>query len=138
MVRCHGYFWSVEPIEEDVLIVDVLWDGPRSGIASFRGTPHSFDCIFDDALDDWTDQFLLRPLDDETVVRVLAGWQELRTHPPNDERQYRERVQSLRGEVQPDPPTALRARGRFCRVSGEGLDAEYTARWTPLDDAATA
>src|ERR1700682_1076876 len=76
---------SLDAIEEIVLLVDVFWDVPQTGIANYGGKPHGFDCIFDETRDDWTDQYLLRPLDHETVARVLAEWQTLTEQPPADE-----------------------------------------------------
>jgi hypothetical protein len=126
---CPVVIDASDPVEEErVLLVDDFWDVPNSGIANFHGVPHSFSCIFDEARDDWSNKYLLRPLDGDTVARALPARQDLRMNPSDDEHHYRDVIQSLRAEVRPDPQTAIQAIGRFRHVAGKGLDAEYTVQ----------
>ena len=36
------------------------YDGPRKGVADFEGQPHLYECIFDDANDNYSDSFQFR------------------------------------------------------------------------------
>lgn len=50
------------------------WDGARSGIANFSGRPHYYCCEWCDEADDYTDVFLLTPIDEETLALALEQW----------------------------------------------------------------
>jgi hypothetical protein len=57
--------------------VHTVWDyfdGPRTGLADYRGRPHHFVCNFDTASDDYSDLFTLAPVDDETFALALKAW----------------------------------------------------------------
>jgi hypothetical protein len=63
-------------------LVHTVWDyydGPRSGIADYAGAPHHYVCEFDDEKDDYTERFLLRPIDSATFERVKEQWKRWRT-----------------------------------------------------------
>jgi hypothetical protein len=59
---------------ENIYTVMNYWDGIRSGIADFNGSPHYYECPFDEAKDDWADYFLLHPIDEETFRLAMEGW----------------------------------------------------------------
>ncbi len=50
------------------------YDGPRKGIADFEGQPHLYECLFNDAKDNYSDSFLLKPLDEESFWVALKGF----------------------------------------------------------------
>lgn len=57
--------------------VHTVWDyfdGPRTGLADYRGLPHYFVCQFDTAADDYSDLFTLALVDDETLALALKQW----------------------------------------------------------------
>ncbi|GEM_PF-597276 len=57
--------------------VHTVWDyfdGPRTGLADYRGRPHYFVCDFDTAADDYSDVFTLALVDDETFALALKQW----------------------------------------------------------------
>jgi hypothetical protein len=57
--------------------VHTVWDyfdGPRTGLADYRGLPHYFVCKFDTAADDYSDLFTLALVDDETLALALKQW----------------------------------------------------------------
>ena len=56
---------------EKVYTISDYWDQPRSGAADFKGQPHSYECVFDEAEDDWSKVFILKPLDVETLKLAM-------------------------------------------------------------------
>lgn len=60
---------------ERVYTMTDYYDGPRGGIASFRGRPHVYESMFADARDAYSDVFELRPVDDETFRLALEDWE---------------------------------------------------------------
>jgi hypothetical protein len=60
---------------EPVFTMTDYYDGPRGGIASFRGAPHVYASTWDDARDAWADVFELRAIDDETLRLALEDWE---------------------------------------------------------------
>src|SRR5579862_5121611 len=61
------------PFERVYTIWD-YWDGPRSGIASYEGQPHHYQCEWDEAADDYSDTFALTPIDEETFSLAMEQW----------------------------------------------------------------
>lgn len=66
-----------EPIIEwePVLTVHEYYDGPRNGIAEYRGRAHAYKGEWDEALGDWSTEFLLSPIDDEQLAVIKEDWQ---------------------------------------------------------------
>ncbi|MDQ2799126.1 MAG: hypothetical protein M3Y13_05725 [Armatimonadota bacterium] len=61
---------------EIVYTVFNYWDGPRAGVADFHGSPHFFQCIFDEVADEWSNVFRLSPVAKNTVSLTKNEWQE--------------------------------------------------------------
>jgi len=59
---------------EDIHTVFDYYDGIRTGIANFHGVPHYYERPFDEALNDWADYFLLKPIDQETFRLAMEDW----------------------------------------------------------------
>ena len=57
-----------------VYTVDDYWDGPREGIASFRGKPHAYRCLFDEAQDEWSERYRLTPISPDALEAALEAW----------------------------------------------------------------
>jgi hypothetical protein len=60
---------------ELVYTVTDFFDGARGGVADFEGKPHAYRCVFDDTKNNWTDEFLLIPISQETHQLALEDWQ---------------------------------------------------------------
>jgi hypothetical protein len=58
-----------------VFTVTDYQDGPRKGIANYRGEPHFYECIFNDARDGYSDSFRLTPLDTELFQLAMEDWE---------------------------------------------------------------
>jgi hypothetical protein len=60
---------------EAVHTVTDYYDSPRRGIADFHGRPHAYQSLWDNSEDDWSDAFLLQPIDDETFRLAMEDWE---------------------------------------------------------------
>jgi hypothetical protein len=137
-----------EAVYEIVHAVFDYSDGPRGGVADFRGQPHFFECVFDEAEDEWTPVYRLKPLDEETFRLTLEAWgiwsrwseafvkgeTDLATHPalPADRRRHDEISEVLKPRLAVmDAAAAFEARGEF--KVGEpkrtGEPAPLLVRW---------
>ncbi len=47
---------------ETVHNVDDYYDGPREGVADFHGSAHVFQCVWDEAANNWSERFTLSPV----------------------------------------------------------------------------
>lgn len=59
---------------EKVRTVHDYCDGPRSGIADYRGVPHAYKCKWDSAVDEWSTEFLLSPITPEQLAVIEEAW----------------------------------------------------------------
>src|SRR5688572_30570390 len=114
---------------ERVYTVTDYWDGPRAGIADYDGRPHTFDAVFDDEADAWSDVFVLRPIDAETLALALEAWAiwlrwkatfdtgqtTTDTHPPlpADRARHAELEAAIERRLAARPDEAVRARALF-------------------------
>jgi len=114
---------------ETVYTVTDYYDGPRAGIANFQGQPHSYQALWDDDEDDWSDLFLLAPIDTETLQWALEDWDiwtrwqqafhsgqtTIATHPalPEDHDRHKELITLLQSRLYNDPQSWIRVRGLF-------------------------
>jgi hypothetical protein len=65
---------ELQPGYEAVFTVTDYYDGPRKGVANFRGQPHFYDCIFDDAKDEYSDLYRLTPLSQSIFELAKEDW----------------------------------------------------------------
>lgn len=114
---------------EIVHTMTVYYDGPRGGIAEYHGKPHAYTSLWDEAADNWSDIFLLQPVDEETLHLAMEDWgiwcrwerafhsgqTTKNTHPalPDERARHNELSAILSPRLQIDPKQAIRARGRF-------------------------
>jgi hypothetical protein len=114
---------------ESVYTVTYYYDGPRGGIADFHGKPHVYSSVFDETADDWSDAFLLQPIDEETFRLAMEVWaiqcrwdhayhagqttQATLPALPSERVRYDELSAILAPRLQIDPEQAIRVTGRF-------------------------
>lgn len=130
------------------------YDGPRSGIANYRGKPHIYESLFSDALEN-SDVFLLQPIDEETFRLAMEDWSiwcrwerafhsrqtTQDTHPslPQDRARHDELEAILTPRLHIEDARAFRARGRFeVHTPGQpGLTCttRWIVYWTPHENA---
>lgn len=122
------------------------YDGPRQGIADFRGEPHLFQSEWRDGEDLNAETFLLMPIDRDIFALALEDWAIWRrwetafyqkmatqeTHPalPEDRSRHEELVQLLEGRLVVDPARAVQKIAEF-RVR---TDPDWNGYgWRPLE-----
>ena len=136
---------------EEVYFVINYWDGPRVGVADYGGTPHYFRCVFDEKKDEWSDVFILTPLDQDTYHLLMESkeiwerWQEayetgattLDSHPalPEDANRSKELDEIIEPKIAIDPTKAIRGvKGIFEPDDRTKLSShrKYRVRWLPI------
>ncbi|MEN0061997.1 MAG: hypothetical protein AAGA48_07570 [Myxococcota bacterium] len=120
------------------------YDGPRSGVADFRGMPHVFVSMWED-IDREPETFRLRPLTPEAfqaAVEDWDGWLKQLAGEPIDERRKTE-LESTLGRLIPeletaamedDAPGSFRASLETAPCARDNGHANFLARWTVLDE----
>lgn len=65
---------DLQPGYEEVFTVTDYCDGPRKGIANFRGQPHFYDCVFDEAHDEYSELYRLTPISQRIFELAKEDW----------------------------------------------------------------
>jgi hypothetical protein len=60
---------------EKVYAVWEIYDGPRTGLANFRGTPHAFSCEWSESDQYFAGTYTLSPISEETLALGLEQWE---------------------------------------------------------------
>lgn len=140
---------TAEPEFERVYTMTDYYDGPRSGIANFRGMPHEYTCPFEHWKDEYEDLYELRLVDEETFQLALEEWARwIRwedayhagtvsqdTHPalPIDRQRHDEIAPILAARLAALPGPVTRARGTFRPTPGHyhaGRGRWMQVRWS--------
>jgi hypothetical protein len=141
---------------EQVFTVTDYYDGPREGIANYRGQPHFYECIFNEAKDDYLELFRLTPLGTEVFQLAMEDWNiwrrweiafhagqtDISTHPalPHEANRHAELKRILDRSLVTDPERAILRVGRF-EALGEsnlpkGVIRHLQVEWTgPLTES---
>jgi hypothetical protein len=137
------------PDREEVHLVLDYWDGPRKGVADYCGTLHYFRALFDEERDEWSDVFILSPLDLDTYNLVIEQhqiwqrWQKafatgaatIDSHPalPEETNRSKELAEIIERKTKIDPNTALRRKGSFEADDRSKLtsDRKWRVCWLP-------
>jgi hypothetical protein len=65
---------DVKPGYEKVFTVTDYYDGPRQGVANFKGEPHFYDCIFDETRNDYSNLYQLTPVSPQVFDLAMEDW----------------------------------------------------------------
>ena len=65
---------ELKPGYEEVFTVTDYYDGPRQGVANFKGEPHFYDCIFDEARSDYSNLYRLTPISRPIFDLAREDW----------------------------------------------------------------
>lgn len=65
---------ELQPGYDEVFTVTDYYDGPRNGTANFKGVPHFYDCIFDDAKDEYSELYHLTPISEHIFQLAKEDW----------------------------------------------------------------
>lgn len=130
---------------ERVHTMTAFYDGPREGVADFRGRPHSYSSLFDESIG-LSDTFLLMPIQEELLRLALEDWEiwlrwerafhagetTQETHPalPADRARHDELTRLIGDRLVPKPELSRRARAEFHYPSKQSLEV----RWFPLEE----
>ncbi len=137
------------PDPQQVLTVEYYWDGPKTGVATFKGEPHAYECAFDDRLDEWSWFYLLKPIDPGTLQLVMERWQiwlrweeahqtghtTISTHPalPADRPRWAILTRLLDSRLEVPPSGDLAAYGEFERLGPPTSSGPWAVVWTTID-----
>lgn len=129
---------SSDVIGECVHTVWDYYDGPREGIADFRGRPHVYKCQFSQSDDDWTDRFWLMEIDQPLLglakeqfamflrwaAEFKLGNVSIDSHPVLSEERgrYDELVAIIGDRLQLQPERSITGRALF---SSDGLTVQW-------------
>jgi len=135
------------PTLDRVYTVADYYDGPREGIADFRGSPHAYSSLRQDIGSRMPDTFLLKPLDSEALALALEDWAIWErweaayksgrthedTHPalPVDRPRHIELEALLEPLLRVDPSAAIWARAEFRSNIAEKGSLHVV--WTVID-----
>jgi hypothetical protein len=105
------------------------YDGPRGGVADLNGEPHYYESRWDEARDDWSEEYLLNRIDNETLRLALEDWQiwlrweaafhegrtPRETHPalPEDRARHNELEKVLAERLVINPDACVKAKAEF-------------------------
>ncbi len=131
---------------ETVYTMTDFYDGPRGGIAAFRGRPHVYKSDWDESADEYGELFRLSPISDEVLALALEDWEiwlrwqrafhdgkaTTETHPalPEDRARHNQLQQALKGKLAIDEQNFVRARGVFRRREQH---SQPKLGWQPLE-----
>lgn len=59
---------------EKVMTISDWWDGPLCGLATYKGFICIYERIFDEAKDEWSNEYYLTPIDEESSDLLLKDW----------------------------------------------------------------
>jgi hypothetical protein len=137
---------ELKPGYEWVFTVADYHDGPRSGIANYRGQPYFYKCVFDEAKDEYSELFLLTPLDPQTFQLAMEDWgiwrrwkysfhaetANVSTHPalPREAARHAELKRILDDSLESDTWKAFTVVGRFEPAAEPSLpDGVWQVKW---------
>jgi hypothetical protein len=139
---------------EPVYMVWEYYDGVRSGIASYAGSPHHFECESHPAQDDGPEVYRLWPIDDQLLdlaqeqwrifrvweMRFHLGQETTQTHPGNrgQNARYDELEDQIHAQLKSSAKPLHRARGHFRAAPDQpkrpvGCWADLEVQWKPAE-----
>jgi hypothetical protein len=128
------------------------YDGPRKGVADFQGQPHLYECVFDESKDNYSESFVLTPLDAECFRFALEDWAiwrrwelayhtgkaDLSTHPalPHESERHQELQRILEKALVADATKSVTRIGHFEVLGAEplpkGVLRPLQVKWTEI------
>ncbi|WP_051710483.1 hypothetical protein [Andreprevotia chitinilytica] len=125
-----------------VLTINDYYDGPRLGVAEVHGVPHIYELVFDHSADEYSDSYLVSPIDEALLALVLEDWgiwlrwhavhkrneAPIETHPalPVDRARYEAIKLAIGDRLHADANVAKRLNAEFrnLRAGGDWTGAE--------------
>ena len=126
----------------------VFWDGPRSGIADFQGTPHHFECELDATGNEYAETYVMTQAADELVVLARehetiredwwrayqSGEASAQSNPQRLGQNPRlaELEKLIEARIAAAPAPSFRVRGAFHAFPNAPVGEVYKVEWRPL------
>ena len=140
---------ELQPGYEEVFTILHYYDGPRTGVANFRGQPYFYDCIFDDDKDEYSDLYHLTPLSQNIFELAKEDWviwkrwetafhsgqATIESHPalPQDKPRHEEIRTILDSALTTKAALCVTKRGAFERLGSQeypkGVMRPWQVRW---------
>jgi hypothetical protein len=127
---------------ERVYTINKYYDGPELGVADYLGKPHIYEKQFDQESDDYSNRFLLSPIDPELLSWVLEDWDiwlrwndayragkvEVKTHPalPTERSRHDELSQLIGNRLKPDTQHGFQ---KWAMFSSRGVPWSVGVQW---------
>jgi hypothetical protein len=141
---------ELKPDFELVYTVTEYYDGPRQGVANFKGQPHFYDCGFSEEQDDYSDLYRLTPIPRQVLELAIEDWAiwkrwemafytgkvTMDSHPAlPEERARHEEIDAILGKaLKTDPDNCVIQAGSFevigTPVLPKGVLRPLQVRWT--------
>ena len=137
---------------ERVYTVWDYWDGPRSGIAKYRGQAHYFRSEWNESEGDYAETCLLTPIGQETLTLAMDQWSIWRawesafhrgevsesTHPALVDLRYKRLEKTIKDLISNDRHEVSLAVPAFRSRSGQasapvGVMCELEVEWTDIE-----
>ena len=61
---------------EKVITINDWWDGPLLGLAYYNGIVCIYERVFDETIDDFSNEYYLTPINSDFENEILKEWQE--------------------------------------------------------------
>jgi hypothetical protein len=129
------------------------YDGPRSGVADYKGKPYYFESQWEDLNNLESDSFKLSPISKNLLSLVIEYWQLWKkleeaykqglttqeTHPflPSDAHEGKRLDQILKNELKIDETNHLKARADFIGATAQQFKSsgiDFLVKWTILKE----
>jgi hypothetical protein len=143
---------ELKPGYELVHTVGDYHDGPRKGIADYKGKPHLYECIFDEGKDEYTESFRLAPVGAKAFQLAMEDWAiwkrwelayhagkvDILTHPalPHERERKMELKSVLQNLLVIDPAIAVTCTATFevlgSPVLPQGVQRPLQVKWTEV------
>ena len=141
---------QLQPGHEEVFTVMDYYDGPRKGVANFRGLPHLYECIFDEVKDDYSDLYRLTPISQRIFELAKEDWAiwerweaafhsgktSIESHPalPQDRKRHEEIQAILDSALTTNTAECATQRGSFLNEGHpENVMRQLQVRWTDAE-----
>jgi hypothetical protein len=145
------------PLKSGYDAVFTVWDFfdiPRSGVANFRGSPHFYDCIFDEEADSYSLVYVLTPIGEEAFEAAKENWEIVlrycaavnsgkvapETLPalPEERTRHQETKQIIQESIASNHTRSVRAKGTFDSLVDTRILIEvitpWAVKWDEPDD----
>lgn len=61
---------------DKIITINDWFDGPKSGLAQYNGEVCIYQRIFDEAMDDWSNEYYLIPINKQEEALIMTEWEE--------------------------------------------------------------